>query len=66
MAKATQFAKIVTRIRYSNGFHSTMSMQSFRRGFFRPRQKRARTGRSVKEVKDVIEGRKSASLISPG
>lgn len=45
-AKAMQLAKIVSRMRYSKGFHSTMSMQSFRIGFFRLRQKRTRGGRS--------------------
>lgn len=41
-----QLAKIVSKMRYSKGFHSTMSMQSFRIGFFRLRQKRTRGGRS--------------------
>ena len=43
---ATQLRQMVMRMSHSNGFHSTMLIHSFRRGFFRVIQKRALAGLS--------------------
>jgi len=45
--RATQFKQIVIKMSQSNGFHSTMFMQSFLMGFLSVRQNRARGGLSA-------------------
>ena len=45
-ASATQLPIMVSKMRNSKGFHSTISRHFFRRGFFKPKQKMARGARS--------------------